>query len=332
MMDSRSERCKNNFREMIRASECVFVIGVAGDSGSGKTTFTRAIKSIFGEEMVSTISLDDYHTLDREDRARTGITPLSPKANDLSLLEEHVGLLKRGLSVQKPVYNHETGKIEGPVEFRPSRIIVLEGLHTFSTERLRELIDFSIFVNPEREVKYAWKIERDVESRGYREEDVLEELEARRADYESFVMPQRKYADAVIGISKSRYGHQIRNGRGIYRVILYQKKQDRTVRNINLNFDLFAINSLSGRSFCFGFDVVEKYGREMGALSLDGEFRREVVRLLEENIEIQTGVGPVSVYSDREYVTATEMVELLLSWRIINKRISMEYGEGCNPS
>lgn len=323
---------QENFRDEIKSSDRIFVIGVAGDSGSGKTTFTRAIRSIFGEDRVSTISLDDYHILDREGRRRTGITPLSPKANNFSLLEEHIGLLKQGKAIEKPVYNHDSGKIEGPVPFEPSGIFILEGLHTFSTEKLRNLVDFSIYVNPATDVKYAWKIYRDVKLRGYREEEVLAELESRRCDYEKYVMPQRQYADAVIGITKSWYCEDIMNERGVYRVVLFQKKQDKTIRNINLNFDLFAINSMSERGFSFDFDVVEKYGRKMGALSLDGEFRHEVVSALEKGIEMQTGVGPVSVYSDREYVTATEMVELLLSWRIINRRMAIKYGDGCGSS
>ncbi len=320
---------QSSFKDAINSSVCVFVIGVAGDSGSGKTTFTRAIKTIFGEDMVSTISLDDYHTLDREERRRTGITPLSPEANDFSLLEEHVDLLRQGKPVEKPVYNHDSGKIEGPVRFNPTGVVILEGLHTFSTERLRSLIDFSIYVNPATDVKYAWKINRDVRHRGYREEDVLAELESRRADYEKYVMPQRQYADAVIGITKSWYNEDIMNERGVYRVVLYQKRQDKTIRNINLNFDLFAINSMSERAFSFDYNVVEKYGRNMGALSLDGEFRYEVVEALEQGIALQTGLDPVSVYSDREYVTATEMVELLLSWRIINRRMAISYKDGC---
>jgi phosphoribulokinase len=89
---------------------------------------------------------------------------------------------------------------------------------------------------------------------------------------------------------------------------------------------------MSERGFSFDFDVIEKSGRKLGALSLDGEFRHEVVHLLEKGIEMQTGVGPVSVYSDRSYVTATEMVELLLSWRIINRRMDLNYGSGCISS
>lgn len=325
-MTGKADIILKNFRDAIKSTGSVLIIGVAGDSGSGKTTFTRAVRSIFGKDLISTISLDDYHTLDREERRKTGITPLSPEANDFSLLEKHVALLKQGQAIEKPVYNHDSGKIEGPVTFYPSGVIILEGLHTFFTEKLRSLIDFSIYVNPAKDVKYTWKINRDVKSRGYKEEDVLAEIEGRKTDYEKFVMPQRQYADAVIGIKKSWYCEDIMNERRVYRVILYQNRQDRTIRNINLNFDLFAINSMSERAFSFDYDVVEKYGRRMGALSLDGEFRYEVVRALEHGISVQTGGDPFLVYSDREYVTATEMVELLLSWRIINKCMAINYG------
>ena len=92
-MDYSHETNLKNFRHAVDSSESTFIIGVAGDSGSGKTTFTRAIRSIFGNNMVTTISLDDYHVLDRDERKRTGITPLSPEANNFSLLEEHVALL-----------------------------------------------------------------------------------------------------------------------------------------------------------------------------------------------------------------------------------------------
>ncbi|WP_421909015.1 phosphoribulokinase [Methanolacinia petrolearia] len=260
-MDYSHETNLKNFRHAVDSSESTFIIGVAGDSGSGKTTFTRAIRSIFGNNMVTTISLDDYHVLDRDERKRTGITPLSPEANNFSLLEEHVALLKEGKSIDKPVYNHDSGKIEGPVRLSPSRIIIIEGLHPLFTEKLRELIDFSIYVSPDTDVKYYWKIKRDVNLRGYREEEVLAELESRRADYENYVHPQIRFANAVIGISKSRYA-DIMNERGVYRVVLYQKKQDRTIRNINLNFDLFAINSLAERGFSFDFSIIEKYEKK----------------------------------------------------------------------
>lgn len=311
-----------NFRDIIIKSPRIFIIGVAGDSGSGKTTFTNSVRKIFGDDIVSTITLDDYHTFDREERKKRNITPLAPEANNLSLLEEHVANLKDGITIKKPVYNHKTGMFDPPVPYAPSEIIILEGLHTFFTSRLRELIDFTIFVNPDKNVKYNWKINRDVMDRGYKKEDVLAELKSRDADYKNFVEPQAKHANAVIEISDSAYGKRVQNARNVYKVTLYQEKIDETIQNISLNFNLFAINSLSDRNFCMGFKHTNKYGRKSGALFLDGEFQYDVVRYLEKGIEDQIKMRPLSLFAEKRYVNATDLIALLLAWRIINKRIS----------
>ena len=105
------------FKEIIARSPLVFIIGVAGDSGSGKTTFTNAIRQIFGPDLVATITLDDYHKYDREERKRLDITPLHPDANNLTQLEVDVARLKEGYAITKPVYNHATGIFDPPVPF-----------------------------------------------------------------------------------------------------------------------------------------------------------------------------------------------------------------------
>jgi len=109
---------RSDFKRVIAESSYVFIIGVAGDSGTGKTTFTRAIREIFGEDLVSTITIDDYHRYDRRERKELGITPLVPEANRFDLLEEHLDDLKAGRTIQKPVYNHDNGKFEPPVPFK----------------------------------------------------------------------------------------------------------------------------------------------------------------------------------------------------------------------
>src|SRR5674476_501057 len=84
-----------SFKDTIAASPCIFTLGVAGDSGSGKTTFTQGIRSIFGDDLVSTITLDDYHSLDRAGRTEQGITALDPRANRIEQLERDLILLKQ---------------------------------------------------------------------------------------------------------------------------------------------------------------------------------------------------------------------------------------------
>ena len=108
-------------KEIIAATPYIFTIGVAGDSGSGKTTFTQGIRSIFGSELVSTITLDDYHRYDREERKKLGITALNPAANRIDQLESDLGRLKQGMPVDKPVYNHDTGTFDQPVTFIPKK-------------------------------------------------------------------------------------------------------------------------------------------------------------------------------------------------------------------
>lgn len=317
-----------SFTRTIASSDCIFIIGVAGDSGSGKTTFTRALREIFGEGLVSTITMDDYHTLDRAARAREGITPLHPDANNIALLEQHLADLKAGRTIQKPVYNHDTGTIEGPVPFSPTKIIIIEGLHPLSTPALRAHLDVTLFVDPVDEVKHAWKIARDVGDRGYRREDVLAEIEARKPDYGAYVAPQKNHADAILRVSPSVYDPKAT--RGMYAVTLIQEQFDHTVKNITLPLDLFAMTSLAERDFAIAFRAERLNDRRMGAVTFDGEFRYEVIRRLEEAVEEQTGVHPIRIFEGKEYVTATEAVSLILAWRIINRRIFIEEsGPGC---
>ena len=309
------------FRETIRASDCIYLIGVAGDSGSGKTTFTRAFRQIFGPELVCSFSMDDYHLLDREARAERGITPLHPDANNFSLFEEHISLLKHGQTILKPSYNHTTGTFDTPAPFSPKKIVIVEGLHPFSTLKMRRLFDFTCYVDPDEEVKYAWKIARDVGERGYSLDQVTAEIRARKPDYEAFVAIQKQYADAILKITPSVY--DAAQTRGMYAVSLLQEQFEKTIKNIVIPLDLFAMTSLAERDFLIGFQSEEQYGRKLGAIRFDGDFRIELIRRLEEAVGEETGVGPISLYAGREYVTATEAMGLILAWRIINRRIFM---------
>lgn len=122
------------------------VIGLAADSGCGKSTFMRRLTSVFGgaaeppkggnpdsntliSDTTTVICLDDYHSLDRTGRKEKGVTALDPKANDFDLMYEQVKALKNGISVEKPIYNHVTGLLDPPEVIKPPKILVIEGLH-----------------------------------------------------------------------------------------------------------------------------------------------------------------------------------------------------------
>ncbi|HMA04914.1 MAG TPA: phosphoribulokinase [Methanomicrobiales archaeon] len=315
---------RGNFKEVIARSPRVFAIGVAGDSGSGKTTFTGAIREIFGKDLVSSISLDDYHRYDREERKARGVTPLAPEANRIDRMERDLAAMKRGEPIEKPVYNHRTGTFDPPVPFIPRKILILEGLHPLFTEGMRGLLDFSLFVDPDDEVKKFWKMKRDTGDRGYRSDEVEAERAARAADYDRYIAPQRRFADAVISAGFSRYGRDLAGERNLYQVTLLQTRPEERIRDIELSIDLSHLLSLSDRDFLMEFRLERLDGREMGALTFDGELPYALVRRLEAAVERQTGVHPIRIFEHRSSVTAGEIVQLVLAWRIINRRIAME--------
>jgi len=313
-----------NFKDTIAASPYIFTIGVAGDSGSGKTTFTQGVRDIFGSDLVSTITLDDYHRLDREGRKREGLTALNPKANRIDRIEQDLILLRRGVPIEKPVYNHSTGTFDPPVIFRPKKILILEGLHTLLTPTLRKYLDFTLFVDPTREVKYDWKLRRDMAKRGYSEEAVLREIAEREPEYEKYIVPQKQYADVVIGIGYSEYGKDLGKDRDVYCVSLSQHRMKHAIENIDLSLDLYSILSLSERNFALKFHTCDEGGQRMGELIMDGELSAHAVNKLEHSIEEQTKVHPISIFRHRQYVTASDLARLILCWRIIHRRIFVE--------
>jgi phosphoribulokinase len=313
-----------NFKDTIAASPYIFTIGVAGDSGSGKTTFTQGVRDIFGSDLVATITLDDYHRLDREGRRREGLTALNPEANRIDRLEKDLILLRSGVPIEKPVYNHTTGTFDPPVIFRPKKILILEGLHTLFTPALRKYLDFTLFVDPAREVKYDWKLRRDMAKRGYSEDAVMREIAEREPEYERYILPQKEYADAVIGIGYSAYGKALGTERNVYRVTLSQHRMKHTIENIDLSLDLYSILSCSERNFSLEFLTCGQDSQCMGQLIMDGELSEHVVNKLEHSIEEQTRVHPIAIFRHRQYVTAGELAQLILCWRIIHRRIFVE--------
>ena len=145
------------------------MIAVGGDSGTGKTTLCRGLDLIFGAERIETISLDDYHSLDREQRKAVGLTALNPRANNFAAMEEDMWALREGRAIDKPIYDHTDGTFKGPEHLEPKEIVVVQGLFPLYTRALRSLFDVTVWLDPETEIKAAWKIQRDTLQRGYSE-------------------------------------------------------------------------------------------------------------------------------------------------------------------
>jgi phosphoribulokinase len=286
----------------------VVLIGVAGDSGCGKSTFLRRLADLFGEELMTVICLDDYHSLDRKQRKEQGVTALNPKANNFDLMYEQVKALKEGQEIMKPIYNHETGMIDPPELIKPSPIVVIEGLHPMYDERVRSLLDFSVYLDIDDEVKIAWKIQRDMAERGHTYEDVLAAINSRRPDFQAYIDPQKQYADAVIAVLPTQLIPDDKE-RKVLRVQLIQKDGVEGFDPVYLFDEGSTIDwipcgrkltcSYPGIKMHYGPDTY--YGHSASVLEVDGQFDR-----LEEVIYIESHLSNTSA---KFY---GEMTELLL--------------------
>ena len=256
----------------------VVLIGVAGDSGCGKSTFLRRLKDLFGESFMTVICLDDYHSLDRKGRKAAGVTALNPKANNFDLMYEQIKALKEGQAIDKPIYNHETGEIDPPERIEPNRVIVIEGLHPLYDSRVRELIDFGVYLDIGQEVKINWKIQRDMAERGHTYEDVLASIEARKPDFSAYIEPQREFADIVIQVLPTQL---IDDKESKYlRVRLIQKEGVENFEPVYLFDEGSTIDwrpcgrkltcSYPGIKMFYGPDAY--YGHEVSVLEVDGKF------------------------------------------------------------
>jgi phosphoribulokinase len=174
------------------------MIAVGGDSGTGKTTLCRGLERIFGEDRILTICLDDYHSLDRAGRKAAGVTALNPRANNLSKMAFQLWELREGRAIDKPIYDHHDGTIKGPERVEPHEFIVVQGLFPLYNPALRALFDVAVWLDPEIELKVAWKIQRDTSQRGYTEAEVREEIEKRQPDIKSYINPQSAFADVSV--------------------------------------------------------------------------------------------------------------------------------------
>jgi phosphoribulokinase len=174
------------------------ILGVVGDSAAGKTTLTRGLLRVLGEEHVAHICTDDYHRYDRRQRAELGITPLDPDCNYLDIIAQHLAHLRRGEPILKPVYRHQDGTFGPPVYVEPERFTLIEGLLGYHLPEMRDVYDVRVFLGPPEELRRKWKVQRDCSRRGYTTDQVLAELDRREPDSEAFIRPQRRFADMLV--------------------------------------------------------------------------------------------------------------------------------------
>jgi len=247
-------------------------VGIGGDSGSGKTTIASAFFSLFGSERITSICLDDYHSLDRRQRALVGLTALNPRANNFALLEEQVWKLKRGESIMKPIYDHSDGTLRPPELVEPREVVIVHGLHPFLIPGVRHAFDLRVWLDPEPELRLEWKVQRDMAKRGYTREKVLAEVEARRPDVAACIEPQRRYADMVVrfyrGSRSADMGH-----------LNVQITQRHSLARLAFDHELHGADTIR-----LAIDAVDLDGQHADVIEIDGAITANEAKLVEDNI------------------------------------------------
>ena len=179
----------------------IMVLGIAGGTGSGKTTLTRRLKERFGEQ-ISVISHDNYYKrqdqLSYEQRCLTNYD--HPDAFDTDLMVEHLAALRAGESVLCPVYDFSQHNRSGDfVQIHPAPVILVEGILIFSSPELCDLMDIKVYVDTDADVRILRRIVRDVKKRGRTLDSVVTQyLTTVKPMHEQFVEPSKRRADLII--------------------------------------------------------------------------------------------------------------------------------------
>lgn len=178
------------------------IIGVAGGTGSGKTTVVKKIVEALPKDCVAVVPLDSYYNDESQatPEERKSINVDHPDAFDWRLLIEHVHNLKNGRAIELPTYSYETfSRLPQTIHTEPKPIVIVEGIMVLLNKKLREMMDLKIFVDTDSDERLIRNIQRDIIERGRTLEMTIDRyLRMKKPMHEQFIEPTKKYADIIV--------------------------------------------------------------------------------------------------------------------------------------
>ncbi len=178
------------------------IIGIAGGTGSGKTTVVRKIAQALPPHYVAVVPLDSYYndTTDMTDEERKAINFDHPDAFDWKLLIKQINMLRRGEAIEQPTYSYIlSNRLKETVHVEPKPVIIIEGIMTLINKKLRDMMDLKLFVDTDSDERLIRNIQRDVVERGRTVDMVIDRyLNVLKPMHEQFIEPTKKYADLII--------------------------------------------------------------------------------------------------------------------------------------
>ena len=178
------------------------VIGIAGGSGSGKTTVAEMISKDLGEERVVLILQDNYYKdlghIPSEERAKVNFD--HPDSIDAPLMARHLRDLKNGKAIDMPVYDFKTHtRLKKTIKVHPKEVLIIEGILVLEREEQRNLMDFKIYVDTDDDIRFIRRLKRDIAERGRNMESVINQyLKTVRPMHLEFVEKSKRYADIIL--------------------------------------------------------------------------------------------------------------------------------------
>ncbi len=180
----------------------VTVIGVAGGTGSGKSTLVKRLQEAFKDDDVATLCHDYYYKAHPElsYEERTKLNYDHPQAFDTDMLVEHIRALKSNVPIERPVYSFvDHNRTAETIPVKPSKVIIIDGILIFENKELRDLMDIKVYVDTDADIRLARRILRDVRDRGRSMESVITQYTTTvKPMHEEFVEPSKRYADVII--------------------------------------------------------------------------------------------------------------------------------------
>ena len=178
------------------------IIGIAGGTGSGKTTVVNKIVEALPPHYVAVVPLDSYYndTSEMTEEERHAINFDHPDAFDWKLLAKHVDDLRKGIAIEQPTYSYLLcNRLKETIHVSPKPVIIIEGIMTLLNKRLRDIMDLKIFVDADPDERLIRNIQRDTIDRGRTVSMVVErDLEVLKPMHEQFIEPTKRYADLII--------------------------------------------------------------------------------------------------------------------------------------
>lgn len=181
----------------------IYLVGIAGGSGSGKTTFAKKVMKGINSTQSLLLHMDSYYLNELPPEICPNGKPNfdHPNAFDWDLLREHLQALKNGESIQVPIYDFTTSSRTGEFEtFGPCKVVLFEGIFTLYDQKIREMLDIKCFLHVDSDIRFTRRLHRDVKERGRSLESVISQYyDTVRPMYQKYLDPQRQYADFTVG-------------------------------------------------------------------------------------------------------------------------------------